>query len=49
MYSIACNTEDCNKENNLKRPTYICIYTHTQGKGTRDQAANTHWITEKAR
>ena len=29
MYSIACNTEDCNKENDLKKPTYICIHTHT--------------------
>ena len=29
MCSITCNTEDCNKENNLKKPTHICIHTHT--------------------
>ena len=29
MYSITCNTDDCNKENNLKKPTHICIHTHT--------------------
>ena len=54
MYSITCNTDDCNKENNLKKPTHICIHTHThtqthtKGKQMRDQAANVHWITGKA-
>ena len=26
---------------------FVYTHTHTHGKGTRDQAANTHWITEK--